>query len=120
MSRWMSLLALGLLVACDADLAAPPEGASTGGVPSAPTAAPSAAPASGQRVLRLRVDDLTCEGCAWQIRETLQPLPGVSDVQTDIEAKEVAVTFDPASSGRDAFLAALATAGYRSVVVLTE
>lgn len=47
------------------------------------------------RELVLYVEGLTCEGCAWQIRETLQKVDGIADIRTTVANKRVVVTYDP-------------------------
>eukprot|EP00562_Extubocellulus_spinifer_P005640 CAMPEP_0178520828 /NCGR_PEP_ID=MMETSP0696-20121128/27618_1 /TAXON_ID=265572 /ORGANISM="Extubocellulus spinifer, Strain CCMP396" /LENGTH=73 /DNA_ID=CAMNT_0020151723 /DNA_START=57 /DNA_END=278 /DNA_ORIENTATION=- len=41
---------------------------------------------------------MTCEGCASAVKRILGKMDGVSDVQTDVEAKTVVVTADASVS----------------------
>ena len=45
--------------------------------------------------LVLSVEALTCEGCAWQIREALQGLLGVQQVITLVTKKQLIARYDP-------------------------
>lgn len=60
----------------------------------------------------LQVAELTCEGCASQIREILGPLPGVVDVRTNVKQKTVTVEFDTTAVTVDDVVAALAREKY--------
>lgn len=89
----------------------PPQGTS-----SADTNVPfdSSASASG-RVVRFHVPDMTCEGCAWQIREVLLGVPGVSRAHTRLGVREALVDYDPALVDVATIAAALEAAAYPSV-----
>lgn len=83
---------------------------------SSPTSsAASAAAASGEIVLH--VDGLTCEGCAWQIRDTLEKVDGIRDVRTTVADKRVVVTYDSDRTSTTAVRQALDEVGYESVEI---
>jgi copper chaperone len=44
----------------------------------------------------LNVPDISCEHCERSITAALSPVEGISEVQVDIPAKQVCVTYDPA------------------------
>lgn len=67
--------------------------------------------------VRLSVDGLTCEGCAWQIREKLEAQPGVEAVSTSVSDKLVAVTIDAGRTTPEQVRAALVSIGYEAAVV---
>lgn len=81
-----------------------------------PSALPAAATSSQQvtEQLTLHVEDLTCEGCAWQIRDTLEKVAGVSKVETTVADKKVVVSFEPGRISADAIVGELAKVGYES------
>lgn len=54
--------------------------ASASSAPSSPAPLMSMADAKSEELV-LHVEGLTCEGCAWQIRETLQKVDGVREVR---------------------------------------
>lgn len=70
--------------------------------------------ATETREVILHVEGLTCEGCAWQIRETLQKVDGITDVRTTVAGKRVVVTFDPSRASSSTAMQALQRVGYRS------
>lgn len=67
------------------------------------------------QTVELRVEELTCEGCASQIREILSPLAGVTDTRTNVKRKTVVVDYDASVIGVDAIIAALAREKYSAV-----
>ena len=69
---------------------------------------------ASSRKLVLHVEGLTCEGCAWQIRETLQKVDGITDIQTTVTNKRVVVTDDPRRATPATARRALAGVGYKS------
>ena len=81
--------------------------------PSAPPAAETSSQQATEQ-LTLRVEDLTCEGCAWQIRDTLEKVAGVSKVETTVADKKVVVSFEPGRISADAIVGELAKVGYES------
>ncbi|TAK22772.1 MAG: copper chaperone [Myxococcaceae bacterium] len=69
--------------------------------PPRPAAAPvrrAAAAAADRATLQLRVPGLTCEGCAWQIRERIEAAAGVARVETSVPDHRVTVGYDPAQT----------------------
>ena len=64
------------------------------------------------RELVLHVEGLTCEGCAWQIRETLQKESGITDVKATVADKRVVVTYDPLKATSTKAKQALERVGY--------
>lgn len=97
-----------LLAACAALGAACAREASRG---SDPPAAPSEV-SSVVQTATLKVPELTCEGCASQIRELLGPMPGVVDVRTNVKRKTVTVQLDTTLLTMDAVIATLAKEKY--------
>lgn len=65
-------------------------------------------------VVRLRVRALTCQGCAWQIGETLAKDDGIADVATSVPEKTVTVRYDAAKTTAAKIKASLANVGYES------
>jgi copper chaperone CopZ len=43
----------------------------------------------------LMAPKIKCEGCAQTITQALAPVPGVQNVQVDIERKKVTVNYEP-------------------------
>lgn len=70
--------------------------------------------ASG-RVARFHVPGMTCEGCAWQIREALLGVRGVARSYTRVGVRDVLVDYDPAIVDVATIAAALEAAAYPAV-----
>lgn len=60
----------------------------------------------------LTAPKIKCEGCAQTITQALAPLPGVEDVQVDIERKKVTVTYEPATISVPRIKTKLGEAGF--------
>lgn len=78
--------------------------------------APIASCETSSRELVLHVEGLTCEGCAWQIREALRKVDGINDVRTTVADKRVVVTYDPRRATAATAMQALDYVGYKSEV----
>lgn len=105
---------------CDSGnaVAAPPTKASVApqespaAVPKAMAATAAPVDPANVRTVRYRVDGLTCEGCAWQIRESLGPAIGVVRVLTSVSDKHVTVEYDVTRTNPDAIARSLHAIGY--------
>ena len=60
----------------------------------------------------LKVDGMTCGGCAASVTRALKTTPGVSDAVVELTAKRATVTFDPAKTSVPAIKSAIDDAGY--------
>jgi len=56
--------------------------------------------------------DIECDGCASAIKRALAPVPGVTNVDVNVETKTVRVTHDGQPTTPDAIAAALDEAGF--------
>jgi copper chaperone len=65
----------------------------------------------------LKVQDMTCGGCAASVRKAVSQVPGVSAVTADPQSKAVVVEAAPEVS-RESVIAAINTAGYRQITVV--
>lgn len=54
------------------------------------------------------VTDIDCAGCAKKVTNTIPYEKGVKDVQVDVTAKTVTVTFDPTKTNNEALIKAFA------------
>ena len=52
--------------------------------------------------------DIDCAGCAKKVNDTIPYEKGVKDVQVDVDAKTVTVTFDPAKTNNETLVKAFA------------
>ena len=59
----------------------------------------------------LQVEGMRCGGCVKHVTQALQPLPGVSGVEVDLQSGRVRVSGELAQGG-DPLVVALAGAGY--------
>ncbi|MEX2185688.1 MAG: heavy metal-associated domain-containing protein [Pirellulales bacterium] len=66
------------------------------------------------RTLDIAVEGMACESCASTVRESLEKLPGVSDVAISVEKGEAQLTLDGWSETTPAEVnAAIKAAGYK-------
>ncbi len=70
--------------------------------------------AAGRRSaeLAVHVPAMDCAGCASRIRDRLQAVPGVGNVEARVVARELRVKYDPQAITRDRVLEALAALGF--------
>lgn len=80
----------------------------------------TAAKAVEQKTVTLRIEGMTCGGCAIATRQVLARLPGVSHVEVSYEEKRAIVTYDPARVTVEQMIAAAQTLGYAATVVPEE
>ncbi len=73
---------------------------------------PALAVVESHRAVQLHVDGLTCEGCAWAVRERVQQEPGVAGVTTSVREKLVTIRYDQAQTSPQKLKDALAQLGY--------
>jgi copper chaperone len=60
----------------------------------------------------LKVQGMTCGGCAASVTRVLKAVPGVSDVAVTLSLGEAKVAFDPARTTVAALRSAIEDAGY--------
>lgn len=60
----------------------------------------------------IRVEGMTCGGCARRVEASLRALDGVEDVAVTLREGEVRVTHDPVMMNEAALRARLLSAGY--------
>jgi copper chaperone len=60
----------------------------------------------------LSVPDISCEHCARTIRRALAPVEGIHDLDVDIPAKQVRVTYDASVVAPERMKEILMTEGY--------
>jgi Cd2+/Zn2+-exporting ATPase len=65
------------------------------------------------RTVVMSVDGMSCEGCASTVRESIEKLPGVSDVAISVEQGEAQLTLDGWSETTpEEIAAAIEASGY--------
>ena len=60
----------------------------------------------------LRVEGMSCEHCVKAVTKAAGELPGVKDVEVDLEGGTVSLGFDPSLSSLKNIATAIADAGY--------
>ncbi len=73
------------------------------------------------RTIVISVDGMSCEGCASTVRESIEKLPGVSDVAISVERGEAELMLDGWSDTTNANINnAIETAGYKVIATANE
>jgi mercuric ion binding protein len=85
--------------------------------PVAASATPAIAPAVEPKNVTLRVEGMTCGGCAIGVRKVLTRLEGVRKAEVSYEKRRAIVTYDPAKVTVQQMIAAIKTLGYKATVV---
>lgn len=92
-------------------------------MPSGGTAAAQAIealPAEATKVATIKVEGMTCGGCAVGVRTALKRLDGVAEAQVSYEDERAVVTFDPARVSTDRMLEAIREFGYTATLASVE
>jgi mercuric ion transport protein len=71
---------------------------------------------TGDRLVMLHVDGMSCAACSVSIRKSLSKLDGTHEVRVDVDAKRVSVSFDPQHVTPPAIVAAIEGVGYHATV----
>lgn len=88
--------------------------------PSAPAvrqAAAVSAPALELKTVTLRIEGMTCGGCAIAARKVLERLDGVSKADVSYETQRAVVTYDPAKVSIEQLIAAVKQLGYTATAL---
>lgn len=70
--------------------------------------------AAGERMVALKVENMTCVACPYIVEKTLAAVPGVIQVKVSFESKIATITFDDSQVDVSALTSATANAGYPS------
>lgn len=65
--------------------------------------------------ITLTVKGMTCMGCVRSVKNVLEPLPGVNNVEITLENGQVAISYDTAKASVEQFRNAINDAGYEVV-----
>lgn len=101
-----SALILMAASACRRDTGTPPQHA--GG------AAAAGATAISVDAVSVPVEGMACVACAAKVRTSLKGLPGVRDVEVDLERRAVRIEYAPGSADLRRLTATIDELGYRS------
>jgi copper chaperone CopZ len=86
----------------------------------APERSGEALPAEATKVATIKVEGMTCGGCAIGVRTALKRLEGVADVEVSYEDQRAVVTFDSAKVSTDQLLEAVRKFRYTATLVRVE
>lgn len=73
---------------------------------------PAATALAAERKVTLRVENMTCALCPVTVRAAIERVPGVADVQVDLDSGTAVVVFDDAHATIDDVTNASSRAGY--------
>lgn len=79
-----------------------------------------ALPAKATKLATIKVEGMTCGGCAVGVRTALERLDGVAEARVSYEDERAVVTFDPARVGTDRILESIREFGYTVTLVVVE
>lgn len=71
------------------------------------------------RTVTLSVPDMNCAACPITVKKALTRVPGVSQVDVNLDGREARVSFDDAKTQVEALTRATQQAGYPSTLVET-
>lgn len=80
-------------------------------------AAPVAAPVAELKKVTLKVEGMTCGGCAIGARKVLERLDGVQKAEVSYEDSRAVVTYDPKKVTVEQMIAAVGKLGYKAMIV---
>lgn len=73
---------------------------------------PAPAAVAAERTVTLTVENMTCALCPVTVRTAIERVPGVKDVQVDLESKAAVVLFDDADATVEDLAEASTLAGF--------
>lgn len=62
----------------------------------------------------LRISGMSCAHCVMRVNKALKAIPGVTDVQVDLQKAEAKVSYDEARVGVEKLIEAVVEAGYQA------
>jgi mercuric ion transport protein len=73
-----------------------------------------AAPPAQLSTVELKVEGMTCSGCAVSVRNALLEIPGVASASVELETGRASVQFDPTKTSTQQLLEAVNKTGYKA------
>jgi Cu2+-exporting ATPase len=73
-----------------------------------------------EQTTSLAVENMHCGGCLRSVEKALAAVPGVFHARANLSARRVSIRFDPEKCAEDAFVAALANAGFKAAPMQAE
>lgn len=62
--------------------------------------------------IRLPITGMVCEGCVESVKQALESVTGVEQVEVSLKKKEALVTYDPVQATKNNLRKAIQNAGY--------
>ena len=106
---------VGLFAICD--LCQPAAATAITAAPAAASDLASAPDPAEQKTVVLKIDGMTCGGCAIATHKVLARLTGVSKVEVGYEQSRAAVTYDSTKTTVEEMIAAVKTLGYTATAL---
>jgi mercuric ion binding protein len=72
-----------------------------------------------EQTATLKVENMTCASCPYQVKKSLTGVEGVASAEVSLETKQAVVTFDDARTNIAALTVATANAGFPSQPVVS-
>jgi periplasmic mercuric ion binding protein len=72
---------------------------------------------NAQKTVKLKCTEMSCQKCVKSIEKSINKLPGISDLNIDLESKIISVTFDESKTDVQSLLNAIVEAGYEAEVL---
>lgn len=91
-----------------------------GAIASRPSATANLADAGELVIAELRIEGMTCTGCAVGVRQALLDTAGVKQAEVDLDSARARVSYDPAAVSLQEMIAAVQRAGFRAAAVAPE
>ena len=66
-----------------------------------------------EKVLVLKVEGMTCQGCVNNVTNALKAVRGAGEVRVSLEGKKASIHFDPDKANDGMFREAIIKAGYK-------
>ena len=64
------------------------------------------------KTLTLKIGGMSCEHCVARVKNALTQVPGVSNIEVNLDTEQASLKYDPATAGLSDFRSAVANAGY--------
>ena len=75
---------------------------------------------SDEKIVRLKVDGMTCASCPYQVKAALKKVDGVQSATVLIETREAVVKFDDSRADISSLTEATTNAGFPSAIILSN
>ncbi len=69
---------------------------------------------AAEKKVEMKVEGMTCEGCAAKVKTCLEKVEGVKSAEVSLEKKLAVVTFDNGKTNEEALKAAVTSAGFKA------